>query len=305
MRKATSNKRRETNNKTKRRQRTAKNEIELNNLNTWTIQGGQVERKIDYIMINKYRNTVRKERAEQHWRGNMAQQRQRAAIRLEIMLKLVRNYGKPPPETGKRIKYDLAALRVEPAKLENGKMIKMAKEIPVNQIKTTTGNSSKKIQRGLQECYPPTQKNHETQKPDNLDPTTLNAQWWTKGEIDKEEEETSRRKELQTSTHHLGGKLKTGKTKYYWRKYRDVGRNKRERPKITKRRDNKQNNTKRDKRPHNGDRNKQEGETGNVQKHASPQNTDIPRYRQKKEKGGSEQNHATPHSRTHSLTKND
>ena len=118
MRKATSNKRRETNNKTKRRQRTAKNEIELNNLNTWTIQGGQVERKIDYITINKYRNTVRKERAEQHWRGNMAQQRQRAAIRLEIMLKLVRNYGKPPPETGKRIKYDLAALRVEPAKLE-------------------------------------------------------------------------------------------------------------------------------------------------------------------------------------------
>jgi len=49
----------------------------------------------------------------------MAQQRQNATIRLDIMLKLVRNYHKkPPPEAGKRVKFDLATLREEPAKLE-------------------------------------------------------------------------------------------------------------------------------------------------------------------------------------------
>ena len=78
-----------------------RNEIELNNINTWTSPDGQVLGQIDYIMINnKYRNAVRKACAEQRWRGNMAQQRQHATIRMDIALKLVRNYHKKP--TGNR-----------------------------------------------------------------------------------------------------------------------------------------------------------------------------------------------------------
>ena len=78
------------------------------NLNTWISPDGQVRRQIDYVMIDQtYRNTVRRACAIQGWRGNMAQQRQHATMRMDINLILVGNYHKKPhPETGKELKYD-------------------------------------------------------------------------------------------------------------------------------------------------------------------------------------------------------
>jgi len=56
---------------------------------------------------------------------------------------------------------------------------------------------------------PTNAKKHQTQRPDNLDPTTLNAQWGTNEE--KEKEATRKRKMLQKSTQRLDGKLLSGR----------------------------------------------------------------------------------------------
>ena len=77
--------------------------IQHEHTNTWISPNGQIARQIGYIMINqKYRNAVKRARAEQARRGNMAQQRQHATIILDTTLKLARKYHmKPLPETGK------------------------------------------------------------------------------------------------------------------------------------------------------------------------------------------------------------
>ena len=95
-------------------------QINQDNINTWTSPNGQTQRQIDYIMINQsYRNTVKRAWAIQSWRGIMAQQRQHATIQMDITLRLARKYhAKPPPETGKQRKYDLAKMWQEPRKLE-------------------------------------------------------------------------------------------------------------------------------------------------------------------------------------------
>ena len=78
-----------------------KTQIEQDNMSTWISPNGQ-QSQIGYVAINHtYRNVVAKEGAMQGWRGNMAQQRQHAAIKMEITFRLVKNYHKKPPkETG-------------------------------------------------------------------------------------------------------------------------------------------------------------------------------------------------------------
>ena len=50
--------------------------------------------------------------------GNVQQQRQHSAIRMDITLKLMQRYHKPfIRETGTQIKYDLEQFRQEPEKL--------------------------------------------------------------------------------------------------------------------------------------------------------------------------------------------
>jgi len=49
----------------------------------------------------------------------MAQQRQRSVVRMDITLRLMRQYHKPDtPETGNMITYDIQQLRQQPSKLE-------------------------------------------------------------------------------------------------------------------------------------------------------------------------------------------
>jgi len=169
--------------------------IEQNNINTWTSPDGQTQRQIDYIMINnKYRNTVRKSWTAQHWRGNMAQQRQHATIILEITLKMVRNYHKKsPPETGNRVKYDITSRREEPAKLEKWhEKQEQQQNHQTPDIQSDWGQLKKNIQQGLQECCPPTKKTKNTPRPDNLDPTILNAHWGEKEEKEQEKWQTEK-----------------------------------------------------------------------------------------------------------------
>ena len=138
-----------------------KTHIEQNNINTWTSPDGQTRRQIDYIVINhNYRNSVTRAWADQSWRGNMTQQRQHATIRLDVTLRLVRNYHKkPPPETGTNIKYDLEAIRKEPAKLA-----KWYQEQEQKQNETENwGTNQKLIQQGLQQCYPQTPQTQKKQ----------------------------------------------------------------------------------------------------------------------------------------------
>jgi len=104
------------------KQRTWRNKKQIgnNNLNTWVIQNGQIQRQIDYIIINnRYRNMVTTTIEKQGWRGNMTQQRQHAVIKMDIKPRLARNYYKKiPPETGTYMKYDIKTLRLEPNKIE-------------------------------------------------------------------------------------------------------------------------------------------------------------------------------------------
>ena len=83
---------------------------------------GKTARQVGYISIShRYRNAVIKAHAEKGWQANMAQQQQHKVIKMEIRLRLMKNYKKDqPPETGLQIKYDLAELRNDPQKQKDG-----------------------------------------------------------------------------------------------------------------------------------------------------------------------------------------
>jgi len=91
---------------------------------------------------------------------------------------LARNYHKKsPPETGRRVKYDITALRTEPGKLE-----KWYKDTePIQERQRNWGRLKQKIQQGLQECYPTKTQTKQTPKPDNLDNNATNSHWGNNG----------------------------------------------------------------------------------------------------------------------------
>jgi len=69
------------------------------NRNAWISPNGQVKRQIDYIAINyAYRNIVKRAWAVQGRRGNMAQNRQRAVIRMDVTLRCANEYFKKNQE---------------------------------------------------------------------------------------------------------------------------------------------------------------------------------------------------------------
>ena len=106
-------------------------------------------------MINRrYRNTVRNAWPIQNWRGNMAQQRQHAVIKMDITLKLSKNYHtKPTPETGKHIQYDLTQLRLEPKNLNTGTENINLKNMNMNKLK----HGHKSVKRYKMDYNPATQ----------------------------------------------------------------------------------------------------------------------------------------------------
>ena len=68
-------------------------QIQQNQINTRISPNGEQRRQIDYIAISrKYRNTVKKARAIQNWRGNPTQQRQHAVIKIEIIVRMILSY---------------------------------------------------------------------------------------------------------------------------------------------------------------------------------------------------------------------
>jgi len=63
-------------------------------MTTWKSPDNKTTRQIDYIMIShRYRNSVREANVVPGWRANMAQQ-QHGVIKMEICLKLMKNYKK-------------------------------------------------------------------------------------------------------------------------------------------------------------------------------------------------------------------
>jgi len=99
----------------------SKIEIQKKHTITWVSPDGKTTRQIDYIAINhRYRNAVKRAYAVQGWQANIAQQQQHKVIRMDIRrLKLMKHYKKhKPPETGKRIQYDILKLREDPQKIE-------------------------------------------------------------------------------------------------------------------------------------------------------------------------------------------
>ena len=87
-------------------------------LTTWTSQGGETRRHIDYISINaKYRNTARKAHRNIYRRANM-NQNQKHRVQTTQLYNASKKYKPPTPQdTGRVLKYDLRELRPRPEKL--------------------------------------------------------------------------------------------------------------------------------------------------------------------------------------------
>ena len=65
------------------------------------------------------RKLFQKTHAVKNWRGNMEQQRQHAAIRMELMVHFEKHYFyKKPMETGTDIRYNIKHARKQPELLD-------------------------------------------------------------------------------------------------------------------------------------------------------------------------------------------
>jgi len=193
-------------------------EINLDKLNTWISPDGKQKRQIDYIAIShKYRNAVTRTRAIQEWRGNMQQRRQHAVVRMDITLRLLRNYHKPYiRETCQHVQYDIEQTKQEREKLakwykqrekETGRSeIITYKDYKNMELEQMTGivhnewqNIQEKIHTGLLQCYSPP-KPHEIQQRKQLNQQNQHRQWGTKEkstEMDKwQTQKTTLQKEL-------------------------------------------------------------------------------------------------------------
>ena len=102
----------------KRQPKQTKHEPE--DISTWIHPCRTVRRQIDYIMVNqKYRNCVRKAHVVQEFNGNPEQQRHHAAVKLEICLRIKKQYfATPKQDAGNEIEYGLKKLIVEHKLLE-------------------------------------------------------------------------------------------------------------------------------------------------------------------------------------------
>ena len=119
---------------------------------------GAIKRQIDYIMVNrKYRDCVRKAYAIPAWRANQEQQRHHDAIKMEIRIRLKKQYFETPKHgAGNEVEYNLKRLRAEPQLLEQHcKTNQIQFQYQSNQgVATNWGKMKKTTQDSLNQVYP-------------------------------------------------------------------------------------------------------------------------------------------------------